>query len=165
MPLFGVFRIIMKLHNKEVVCMTEASKVALLVGSIGIYTVGFIGVFSNWEKIPRRARIPLLVFSGVIILVIILVVFLSPTLPVVSGTSAASTYAFTSEPVDTLTIEPIETPTLIPAVVTTSMPTATPTLAPTPTPKAGDLLTIGSYQGEAIEWRVLAVEGSKVLVH
>ena len=70
------------------------------------------------------------------------------------------------------TATPISKPTAIPtpqptAVLTpeqTATATATPIPSPEPVAKVGDRLTFGSYQDEAIEWRVLAVEDDRVLV-
>ena len=64
----------------------------------------------------------------------------------------------TSEPTAIPTPEPTATPTPKPTA------TATATPMPTPDPKVGDRLAFGSYQGEAIEWRVLAVEDNRMLV-
>jgi len=61
-------------------------------------------------------------------------------------------------------IEPFAAHTPEPAGVSALSILSAQTDTPTPAAKVGDRLTFGSYQGEAIEWRVLAVENGRALV-
>ena len=70
-------------------------------------------------------------------------------------TKAPTTTAPPTTPAPTTTVPP-----------TTPVPTTTepPTIPAPALPNVGEIITMGYYGGEAIEWQVLAVEGGKALV-